>query len=322
VAYKDYYDVLGVARTATDDEIRQAYRKLARKYHPDVNKDPSATDRFKDINEANDVLKDEKKRRLYDEYGESWKAAAEGRVPERDAGHAGQDFRAAGFDVQDEGDLGSIFEQIFGGRRRAGGPGGVGGPGVGGAGGAGFRWADPGIDQEASIELGVDEAFKGGERTLSLLDHGTGQERQYKVRIPPGVRAGQRIRLAGQGVRGADGAGDLYLRVQLHPSADFRLEENDVHTALAVAPWEAALGATATLRTLDGTVRVKVPAGSSSGRKIRLKNKGYPAADGTRGDLYAEVRIVVPAELGTEERELLERWAKLSKFSARPEDPA
>src|SRR6185369_2564006 len=122
--------------------------------------------------------------------------------------------------------------------------------------------------------------------------------------------------------RGADGAGDLYLRVQLHPSAAFRLEESDVHTVLAVAPWEAALGATATLRTLDGTVRIKVPAGSSSGRKIRLKNKGYPVGDGTRGDLLAEVRIVVPAELSAEERELLERWAKLSKFSARPEDPA
>jgi curved DNA-binding protein len=126
--------------------------------------------------------------------------------------------------------------------------------------------------------------------------------------------------LAGQGARGGDRAGDLYLRVQLHSSSEFRLEGNDVTTSLPVAPWEAVLGATVTLRTLDGTVRVKVPPGSSSGRKIRLKHKGYPGADGTRGDLYGEIRIVVPPEPNAEERELLERWAQLSKFSPRPED--
>jgi curved DNA-binding protein len=154
------------------------------------------------------------------------------------------------------------------------------------------------------------------------LDHGSGEERQYKVRIPAGVRSGQRIRLAGQGARGAAGAGDLYLRVQLHSTPDFRLEGDDVHTILPVAPWEAVLGSAATLRTLDGPVRVKVPPGSSSGRKIRLKGKGYPRTEGTRGDLYGEIRIVIPPQAGAEERQLLERWAELSKFSARPEDVA
>ncbi|HVZ37177.1 MAG TPA: DnaJ C-terminal domain-containing protein [Polyangiaceae bacterium] len=312
MAYKDYYEVLGVARGASEEEIKQAYRKLARKYHPDVNKAAGATERFKDINEAHEVLKDESKRKLYDQYGESWKAVADGHAPPREESSARQDFRAAGFNVEDNADMGSLFEQIFGGRMR-GGRAGAGGEG-------GFRWADVGVDQEATIDLSVEEAFHGGERNLALLDHSTGEERQYKVRIPAGVRAGQRIRLAGQGARGGDRAGDLYLRVQLHSSSDFRLEGNDVSTFLPVAPWEAVLGATVTLRTLDGTVRVKVPPGSSSGRKIRLKNKGYPGVDGARGDLYGEIRIVVPPQASAEERELLERWAQLSKFSPRPED--
>jgi curved DNA-binding protein len=310
VAYKDYYKVLGLSRGASEDDIKQAYRKLARKYHPDVSKEAGAEQRFKDINEANDVLKDESKRKLYDQYGESWKAVADGHVPPRDAASARDDFGAAGFDVGDEADLGSIFEQYF----RGGGRGGR------RAGGRAAPWADLGGDQEASIELAVDDAFRGGERSFALFDSNTGEQRQYTVRIPAGVRAGQRIRLAGQGLKGAEGAGDLYLRVQLLPSDDFRLEGDDVFTTLPVAPWEGALGASATLRTLDGNVRVKVPPGSSSGRQIRLKNKGYPRPDGTRGDLYGEIRVLVPTELSDEEKTLVARWAEISKFVARPED--
>jgi curved DNA-binding protein len=176
-------------------------------------------------------------------------------------------------------------------------------------------------DQEAVLELDIEETFRGGERALSLTD-ASGEQRRYNVQIPRGVRPGQRIRLAGQGGRRSGGAGDLYLVVRLRASERFRLEGEDVHTILAVAPWEAALGAIVALRTLDGTVRVKVPPGSSSGRKIRLKGRGYPTAQDSRGDLYAEVRIEVPSELSPEERTLLARWAQISRFHPRSRDPA
>jgi curved DNA-binding protein len=315
LAYKDYYEVLGVPRSASEDDIKQAYRKLARKYHPDVSKEKDADQRFKDVNEAHDVLKDEKKRSLYDQYGEAWKAAAEGRHPNPSAERAREDFGAQGFDFDPSDfqgqDMGSVFEAFFGGRRAR---------GARGGGRYADAWPDVGADREATIELSVEDAFRGGERSMTLVDPSSGQQRSYNVRIPAGVRSGQRIRLAGQGGRGGDGAGDLYLRVQLAPSATFRLEGDDVHTPLPVTPWEAALGATVTLRTLDGSVRVKVPPGSSSGRKIRLKGKGYPNADKTSGNLYAELRVEVPPELSPEERELLERWAAISKFNPRPED--
>lgn len=313
MAYKDYYQVLGVPRTASEEDIKQAYRKLARKYHPDVSKEPDAEQRFKDLNEAHDVLKDDKKRPLYDQYGEAWRAAAEGRAPSPGAERAPDDFRAQGFDFdpsQFQGqDFGSIFEQFFGGRARGTRRGGV---------RYGEDFPDLGADREATIELPLDEAFRGGERGISLLDPESGEQRTYNVRIPAGVRSGQRIRLAGQGSRGGDGSGDLYLRVHLRPSDHFRLDGDDVYTPLPVTPWEAALGATVTLPTLDGSVRIKVPAGSSSGRKIRLKGKGYPGSN-ERGDLYAEIRVDVPPSLSDEERDLLERWAAVSKFNPRQE---
>ncbi len=319
MAYKDYYQALGIPRTASEEDVKQAYRKLARKYHPDVSKEKDAEQRFKDINEANDVLKDAKKRALYDQYGEAWKAAAEGHPPPGpDAERAREDFRAQGFNFdpsdfqgQDMGDIGSVFEAFFGGGRARG--------GARRGGRHAEAWPDVGSDREATIELAVEDAFRGGEHSISLMDPNTGEQRTYNVRIPPGVRSGQRIRLAGQGERRGDGAGDLYLRVQLRPSPRYRLEDEHVHTLLPVTPWEAALGATVTLPTLDGDVRVKVPSGSSSGRKIRLKGKGYPTPDGTRSDLYAELRIDVPKELEPEERELLERWAATSKFNPRTE---
>jgi len=313
VAYKNYYEVLELPRTASEDEIKRAYRKLARKYHPDVSKEGDAEQRFKDVNEAHDVLKDAKKRELYDRYGEAWKAVAEGHAPPpdpRERERVREDFRAHGFDPSDDVDVGSVFESFFGGPFRS------------GRGGSGAAWAPAGADQEATIELDLESAYRGGERSLSLVDPASGEQRQYNVRIPAGVRAGQRIRLAGQGGRSARGAGDLYLRVQLRPSDRFRLEGDDVQTTLAVAPWEAALGASVTLPTLDGSVRLKVPPGSSSGRRIRLKGKGYPTAQGSRGDLFAEVRVEVPSELSAEERTLLQRWAEISRFRARPEDAA
>ena len=195
MAYKDYYQVLGVQRSASEDDIKQAYRKLARKYHPDVSKEKDAAQRFKDVNEAHDVLKDSKKRALYDHYGEAWKAVAEGHVPPPNAERARDDFGAADFDFNPEefGDMGSVFDAFFGGGRfRASRPGGH----------RRQAWADAGVDQEAQIELSIEDAFRGGERSLTLVDPASGEQRTYNVRIPAGVRAGQRIRLAGQGGRG------------------------------------------------------------------------------------------------------------------------
>jgi curved DNA-binding protein len=315
VAYKDYYSVLGISRSASASDIQQAYRKLARKYHPDVSKEKDAEQRFKELGEAYEVLKDEQKRKLYDQYGEQWKAASEGRAPPSSAGRPNVDFegfRGADFDPGEFDDVGSLFEAFFGG----------GGFQGGGRAGARRRWSAGGGDREATLELTVEEAFHGGERTLTMLDSDSGEQKRYTMRIPAGVRAGQRIRLAGEGHAGAGGAppGDLYLRVVLRPSERFRLEGDDAHTTLPVTPWEAGLGATVSLGTLDGEVRVKVPAGSSTGRKIRLRGKGYGKSDGQRGDLYAEIRIEMPPTLSDEERQLLERWAQVSKFSPRAEE--
>lgn len=185
MAYKDYYRVLGVERAASDDEIKRAYRKLARQYHPDVSREADAEQRFKDVNEAHEVLKDAQKRALYDRYGEAWKAAAEGHAPPPGSEHVRDDFGAAGFNPGDFADVGSVFEAFFGGPFRA---------GRGGRPG----WGESGADREATIELDLESALRGGEHTLELLDPGSSEQKQYTVRIPPGVRPGQRIRLAGK----------------------------------------------------------------------------------------------------------------------------
>ena len=308
MAYRDYYSTLGVSRTATQDEIAAQYRKLARKYHPDISKEPDAEARFKELGAAYEVLKDAEKRKLYDRYGEDWKAVSEGRAPPHGAEQVRVDFGGADFKPEDFGDLGSIFDTFFGaerGRRTQ---------------GSGFHVSMPGADVEAELGLSVEEAFRGGERQLGLSDRAGGSSKMYRVQIPAGVRSGQRIRLAEQGEPGAGGAppGDLFLRVRIDPSDRFRLEGSDVYTPLPVSPWEAALGATVTLPMLDGNVRLKVPPGSSTGRKIRLPQKGYPKADGVRGDLYAEVRVVVPEKLDEQEQKLLEQLAERSRFRPRP----
>lgn len=312
MGYKDYYTILGVARSASQEEIQRAYRKLARKYHPDVNKESGAEERFKELGEAYAVLKDDKKRALYDQYGESWKAVSEGHVPPSGAERIHVDFQGAGFDPGQFQDLGSLFDSIFGvdfagkgrGRRRT-----------------TYRrdWPTAGEDQEATLALTLEEAGQGGERTVQLTDPATDRKRSYTVRIPPGVRDGQRIRLAGQGSRGTSGGpdGDLYLRVQLKPHPLFRLDGADLHITLPVTPWEAALGAEVEVPTLDGNVRVKIPPGSSSGRKIRLRGKGYHRTQRERGDLYIELSVAVPKELNNEERDLLTRLADISHFNPR-----
>ena len=297
VAFRDYYEALGVPRDASTEDIRRAYRKLARQYHPDVNKEPGAEDRFKEISEAYEVLRDDEKRKRYDRLGQNWKS---GQDVSGDSGFEG--FGNGGgvqFDFGEGADFSDFFEGMFGGRR--------GGRRRGGGGFGGF--ATRGSDHEAVLELTLEEAARGGRRTLSL-----GDGRDFEVNIPPGVRDGQRIRLAGEGGGGMGGgpAGDLFLRVRLKPHPRFKVDGRDLTTDLPVTPWEGALGATVDVPTLDGTARVKVPAGSSCGRRLRLRGEGLGD-----GDLYARVRIDVPKKLTKKERELFEQLAETSKFDPR-----
>jgi curved DNA-binding protein len=304
VGFKDYYETLGVPRDASTDDIRKAYRKLARENHPDVNKDAGAEERFKEISEAHEVLRDEEKRKAYDRFGQNWKAGQDVSGAEgfegfgRGNGGFGDGVRV---EFGEGGDFSDFFEGLFGGGagRRRGGFGGFGGGGFGGGGGFTAR----GQDQEAVLELSLEEAARGGRRKLSL-----GDGRDYDVNIPAGVRDGQRIRLAGEG----PGGGDLFLRVRLKPHPRFRLEGRDLHTDLPIAPWEGVLGAEVELRTLDGTTRIKVPPGSSTGRKLRLRGQGFAG-----GDLYAHLKVMVPKDPSDQERELWERLAEVSDFNPR-----
>jgi curved DNA-binding protein len=317
--FKDYYATLGVAKNASQDDIQHAYRKLARKYHPDVNKTPDAEEKFKDIGEAYEVLKDPDKRAKYDRYGSAWKAAQQGGgTPPPGYEDVWVDLGGAeDFIFSGSSGFSSFFEQLFGsaagqrrtaqGRRRA------------GEHTPGWSWSQPGADREARLALTLEEAAHGGEREISLSGPTTGQTKTYMVRIPKGVRPGQRIRLAGQGEAGIGNAppGDLYLSVELLPHPIFRLEGRDLYTTVAVTPWEAALGAEVSLPTLERAVHVKIPAGSASGRKIRLKGRGFPDARSGAGDLYAEISIRVPEVLSGEEKKLFEQLARVSKFAPR-----
>ncbi|MEU1669252.1 J domain-containing protein [Streptomyces sparsogenes] len=307
---RDFYEVLGVPRTADRDEIQRAYRTLARRYHPDVNKDPQAEERFKEINEAFSVLSDPKQRARYDRFGEDFRKIPEDWEERVAAGAgAGSGFRrttgggprvrysTAGFEGEGVG-VEDLFDTLFG--------------------GAG-RMRVPGADQEAELPLTVEEAYRGGRRTVTLA--GPAGPRRFQVDVPPGTVDGQRIRLAGEGGRGSGDdapAGDLYLRVRIQPHPEFRLDGRDVHVRLPVTPWEAALGATVPVPTPSGaTAKVTVPAGSSSGRRLRLRGEGMPGPRGTNGDLYAELRIMVPPRLSDRERELLEELAAVSSFDPR-----
>ena len=317
VAFKDYYESLGVPRDASEEDIRRAYRRLARQYHPDINKEPGAEDRFKEISEAYEVLRDEEKRQRYDRFGQNWRAGQDvsGAPDFEEAFGRGDGTDGVRFDFGG-GDFSDFFEGMFGARgRRAGGT----------TGRAGFEgFAIRGGDHEAVLELTLEEAAGGGKRRLSL-----GDGRDFEVEIPRCVRDGQRIRLAGEGGAGIGNGppGDLFLRVRLRPHPHFRVEGPDLYTDLAVAPWEAALGATVPVRTLDGSARVKVPAGSSCGRRLRLRGQGLPSGDGGRGgraggagDLYAVIQIQVPKRLHEEERELFERLGEVSHFNPRQDD--
>jgi curved DNA-binding protein len=286
VDYQDYYAELGVPRDASEQDIRRAYRQLARENHPDVNKDPGAEDRFKRVSEAYEVLRDPDKRARYDRLGSSWRAGQDvsgaAGIDPRDFGGDGVRFEYGG----DAGEFSDLFEGLFGGRGRR----------TRRGGGGGFDGFS--IDQEAVLELTLPEAARGGPRRLT-----SGDGREFEIDIPAGVRDGQVIRVPDQNLR---------LRIRLRGDKRFRLRGDDVETDVPVAPWEAALGASVPVPTLDGTARVKVPAGSSCGRRLRLRGAGLAG-----GDLYAVVKIVVPKKLTKKERKLFQDLAGESTFDPR-----
>jgi curved DNA-binding protein len=283
--FKDYYKIMGLERDAPPDEIKRAYRRLARKYHPDVSKEADAEKHFKEVQEAYTVLKDPEKRRAYDQVGEHWKVGQEFHAPpnwERQFSFSAEDF--TGGEV-----FSDFFETLFG-RARA-------WPGDRSGGAFSVR----GQDQQARVRIGLEEAFHGTLRsfTLTMPEMATqGQmvkrSRSLKVKIPPGVIDGQRIRLAGQGAPGMGGAtsGDLYLEVELSPHRLFRADKRDIHIELPVTPWEAALGRKVKVPTLGGIVDLNIPAGSQSGGKLRLKGRGLPGK--VSGDQIVTLKIVTP----------------------------
>ncbi len=289
---RDFYQVLGVPRSASQEEIQGAYRKLARTYHPDVNRSPEAEERFKDVSEAYSVLNDPDQRRRYDAFGPDFRRMPEGAEP----AYAGQETSANGFGSVD-------FEDLFG--------------GMFGTHHGGTRGPMPGADQETEIVISVDEAYHGSNR--KVIVSGPGGVRTIDVTIPAGVTDGQRIRLAGQGGRGGAGGvpGDLYLVVRIAPDPRYRVDGRDIHVQVSLSPWEAALGARVPVETPGGEAKVSVPAGTSCGRRLRLGGRGLPSPRGGSGDLFAEVRIVVPNRPTTRERELFEELAAASSFDPR-----
>ena len=324
--YKDYYKLLGVGRTASQEDISKAYKKLARKHHPDLNPgDDKAESRFKDIGEAYEVLRDPEKRKLYDQLGPNWKEGQNFQPPpgfENVRFHFGE---GGGGPQGDMGGFSDFFQTIFGGSGGMGGFGG--GPGFGGAGaGQGYRRRPSrGSDAEASMELTLEEAYHGGSKAVTLQEETQAPDgRSYlkpktlSVTIPAGVRDGAKIRLAGQGSQGLSGgpAGDLYLKVAIRPHSLFKLEDVNVLVDVFLAPWEAVLGSTVRVPTLDGEIDLNIPPGISSGRKMRIKGKGLVGKAG-RGDQFVKVMIHVPRELTNAERSLWEKLAKESSFNPR-----
>ena len=304
--FKDYYEALGVERGATQDEIKQAYRKQARKYHPDVSKLPDAEAHFKEINEANEVLRDPEKRAAYDQMGTNYRAGQDFQPPP--GWDAGFEFRGrgdeAGADV--DFDPSDFFEALFGRHARQ----------AGGHARASGRKAG-GEDHHAKVLIDLEDAYRGARRSITLRvptvdaqGHVTLEERHLDVNIPKGIRAGQHLRLAGQGGPGFGGgpAGDLFLEIEFNPHPRFRVDGRDVYLDLALAPWEAALGASVDVPAPDGSLQLSVPPGSGAGRKLRLKGKGIPGQP--PGDLYAVLTIALPPADSARAREAYAAMAK------------
>lgn len=313
--FKDYYAVLGVSESASPEDIKKAYRKLARKYHPDVSKEDNASDHFKEVSEAYEVLKDPEKRAEYDQL-RKYGASGDGSFQPPPGWESASGFGGGGYTDADARHFSEFFEEIFGGGRRAGGFSGT------GFGGGGFRQSMRmrGEDVHARLSLFLEEAFNGCEKQVSFTvhdtdDHGRMVPRQktLKVKIPAGVREGQNIRLKGQGAPGIGGGepGDLFIEVELAPHPHFSIEGRDILVNVPVAPWEAALGATITVPTVSGKVNLKVPKGSSSGRKLRLKGKGLPGKH--PGDQIVTLQVAMPEQHSDEAEKLYEQLAEAEK---------
>jgi curved DNA-binding protein len=307
--FKDYYAALGVERAATPDEIKRAYRKLARKYHPDVSKEPDAEARFKDVAEAYEALHDPEKRAAYDELGRGHRSGE--RFDPPPGRNGGFEFSGRDAGPGDPADYSEFFESLFG--RHHGAP-------RGAARGSGS-------DHHAKVVIELADAYRGARRVLSLrspVPDGQGgvdfRERQLEVNIPAGVRAGQQLRLAGQGAPGFGGgpAGDLYLEIEIAPHPNFSVDGRDVRLDLPVAPWEAALGANLAVPTPDGRIELTVPPGSAAGRRLRLKGKGLPGTP--PGDLYVVLSVRAPTATTDAQREAYAALGRaFAGFDARSE---
>jgi curved DNA-binding protein len=291
--YKDYYKILDVARGASEDEIKKAYRRLARKYHPDVSKEANAKEKFQEVSEAYETLRDKEKRAAYDSLGSSFRPGQDFRPPpdwfDRFAGgNRSEDLHGV--------DLG-VFESM----------------GIFGRAGRRSRGAFPGEDYEVPVRLSIEEAARGTERTVQL------DGRSFTARIPRGATDGQRLRLRGKGGPGSNGGppGDLYLQIALEPHPLYRVHGHDLEIEVPLAPWEAALDAEIEIPTLEGRVKMKIPPGSKAGQKLRLGGKGLPKPGGDAGDLYAVLSIAVPGTLTEREKALYEELRQASRFNPR-----
>lgn len=306
--FKDYYEIMGVSRDATQDEIKRSYRKLARKYHPDVSDDAQAEERFKEIGEAYEVLKDPEKRAAYDQLGARWKSGQDFRPPpDWDQGF---EFSDGGFTEADAAQFSDFFESLFGGRGRR-------------TAGAHRGFRARGEDHHARVAVDLEDTYTGAQRTITLRTpeltedgHVVARERNLNVRIPKGIRSGQKIRLAGQGGPGlGDGkAGDLYLQVELNPHGMYRVDGGDVYLDLPVAPWEAALGATVKVPTPSGRVDLRIPANSNQGSKLRLKGRGVPGKK--PGDMIVVLKVMLPPGNDVS-REFYEKMKEQTQFNPR-----
>lgn len=320
--FQDYYEVLGVSRNATSDEIKRAYRKLARKYHPDVNKDKSAEAKFKQLSEAGEVLKDPEKRKLYDKYGQNWqqgneqastfsrarRSGAQGRQ-----GFSGS-YRFKGDEFGQSDEYSDIFRDLFGEEGRG-----------GGRYGSDVHRED-GRATEAEITVSLADVFHGATRNLSMQSYASGPDghlrpvtKTLQVKIPKGITDGSVIRLAGQGEQGygLGRPGDLLLRIRISPDPRFKVAGHDLHTIVAVSPWEVVLGARIPVQTVDGTVDLTIPRGSQNGKRFRLRGKGLPKRSGGAGDLLVELEVRLPDHASEEEERIFTEMAKASKFNPR-----
>jgi curved DNA-binding protein len=331
VEFKDYYQVLGVTSKATDEDIKKAFRSLARRYHPDVAKDKrTAEEKFKEVNEANEVLSNPESRKKYDQLGADWKTGAQSRPSSGRTGgrSAGTSPTGEDNDFQFEGTgFSDFFEQFFGGR--AGGSRGASPYGHNGGASEGFEYAEQppveqrGQDIQGDILITLDEVLKGATRAISVrrpnTRTGQAETQTYQVRIPIGVKAGQAIRVRGKGGAGSGGggAGDIFLRVRYAQHPDWQTRGADLIGHLELAPWEAVLGATVPVKTLEGSVSLKVAAGTQQGHQLRIRGKGLPLGTAKRGDLYVGISIQVPPHIGVEEERLWKELATASTFDPR-----